>query len=68
MSFTAAWGGRCASEQCSTPIEPGDDVIYVDDELFHDACASDAAPVERPTRAICQTCWIEIAANGTCLC
>jgi len=34
--FTAAFPGTC--EECGEPIEIGDDVQYVDDELVHEDC------------------------------
>jgi hypothetical protein len=34
--FAAAYPGECA--ECFDPIEPGDDVQYVDDELVHADC------------------------------
>lgn len=34
--FSARYGGRCAL--CPDPIDVGDDVTYVDDEVAHVAC------------------------------
>lgn len=38
--FLARYRSRCGL--CEKPIEPGDDVCYVDDEPCHAACAEDA--------------------------
>jgi hypothetical protein len=37
MTFTARYRGRCAAS-CGSAIEPGDEVVYVDDELVHAGC------------------------------
>jgi ribosomal protein L24E len=36
--FAARYPGKCA--YCSEPIEPGDEVVYDEDELVHHACTS----------------------------
>lgn len=50
--FEAKYRGTCP--RCGGPIDPGQLVHYVDDELVHHAHAS--AP-ERPV-VICQECWL----------
>lgn len=54
MSFPARYPGRCAAA-CGHPIEPGDDVQYVDDQLVHANCQPPAP--ERPA-VVCTTCWL----------
>ena len=34
--FTATYRGRC--NECGEPVEIGDDVQFVDDELVHEDC------------------------------
>ncbi len=38
--FIAAFHGTCAA--CGEPIDPGDEVLYEDDDLIHEDCAIDA--------------------------
>jgi len=64
--FLAKYAGRCAAD-CDQPIDPGDIVEFVDDQLVHEGCVP-APVVERAPRPICPTCFIEIALNGTCAC
>lgn len=64
--FTARYPGRCHAD-CGDTIEPGDDVVYVDDQLVHDGCTP-AAEVERAPRPVCLDCFTEIALNGACSC
>jgi hypothetical protein len=37
--FTANYPGTCAA--CLEPIDPGDEVVYEDDELVHEGCATE---------------------------
>lgn len=54
-AFRAKFGGKCAG--CGERIIPGDEVVYVDDELVHlehEAWAlRKSAPVE-----VCTECWL----------
>ncbi len=65
MTFLARYNGSCAGAGCDDPIDPGDIVEYVDDQLVHEGCRPPAEPAPRP---ICPTCWMEIALNGSCSC
>jgi len=51
------YGGRCAAE-CGEQIRPGDDVVYVEDELVHVDCEERAL---RPAREVevCTSCWLQ---------
>jgi hypothetical protein len=39
MSFEAKYHGRCGI--CDGKIEPGDECVYVDDEVCHIECEED---------------------------
>lgn len=58
--FVAEFRGRCEAD-CGTPVAEGDQVVYLDDDLMHEACARDVAattpgqPLGRLT-APCPTC------------
>lgn len=54
--FSAKYSGRCA--RCPHRIEPGDDVVYVDDELVHLEC-EDTPPTRERTAVVCPKCWLE---------
>jgi hypothetical protein len=60
-AFTARYTGRCAAD-CRNPIEPGDHVQYVDDELVHVGCQPAAPP--RPA-VVCTTCWLTLPCEHT---
>lgn len=68
MSFTAKYSARCASGICDRRIEPGDQVVYVDQELFHDECALDAQIPTPATRPVCTECFTEVSVSGVCSC
>lgn len=55
-TFKAKYGGRCAAE-CGEQIRPGDDVVYVDDELVHLDCEAQAL---RPARVevVRESCFL----------
>lgn len=68
QTFEARYRGRCASAACDRPIEQGDQVVFVDQGLFHDECALDAgapAPLQRP---VCPECFTERSVSGACSC
>lgn len=68
QTFTAKYRGRCAGQDCQRRIEPGDDAVFVDQELFHDECALDSAlpgPAQRPA---CPECFTERSVSGACSC
>lgn len=70
-TFAAKYRGTCADQNCTRPVEPGDDVVFVDQELFHDECALGASTNSalRPiTRPVCQTCFTEQSVSGDCAC
>ncbi|MCV7208378.1 hypothetical protein [Mycolicibacterium canariasense] len=52
--FTARYDGRCGI--CPKPIRAGDTVTYVDDELVHNACATDDDPTQGDLTKVCNTC------------
>lgn len=64
-TFTARYGGACASPLCDVRIAPGDAVEYVDDQLVHAGCLP---PAEVKPRPVCAECFCEIALNGACSC
>lgn len=66
MTFSARFPGRCAAE-CGEPVQPGDVVEYVDDQLVHEGCVP-APLVERAPRRQCPECFTEVAVNGACAC
>lgn len=66
MAFVAKFPGRCAAD-CDQPIDAGDVVEYVDDQLVHEGCVP-TPEVERAPRPICGECFTEIAMNGACAC
>jgi hypothetical protein len=60
-TFEARYAGRCAA---GDPIEPGDEVAYVDEQLVHADCAdSPASPTA--AEAVCPSCWT--VHRGECL-
>jgi hypothetical protein len=61
-TFEARYSGRCAA---GDPIEPGDEVAYVDEQLVHADCAD--SPCTSPTAAetVCPSCWT--VHRGECL-
>jgi hypothetical protein len=60
-TFEARYPGRCAA---GDPIEPGDEVAYVDEQLVHADCAdSPASPTAAET--VCPSCWT--VHRGECL-
>lgn len=63
--FQARYNGACAVD-CGHRIHEGDMVQYVDRQLVHVGCIPDEKEPE--PRPVCQECWTEIAANGTCMC
>jgi len=65
MTFLAKFNDRCASPICDDPIDPGDIVEYIDDQLVHQGCLP---PAESKPRPVCATCFMEIALNGECSC
>lgn len=64
MTFHAKHPDRCAGS-CAEPIEVGDEVEYIDDQLVHFGCTPTAEPEPRP---ICPDCFLEIPLNGVCSC
>jgi hypothetical protein len=55
-AFVARYGGRCGG--CSERIKPGEQVVYVDDELAHVDCEQWAIEnADQPE--VCTTCWLE---------
>jgi hypothetical protein len=56
-TFKAKYGGRCAAE-CGEQIRPGNDVVYVDDQLVHVGCEERALTPRRPA-VVCTECWLE---------
>jgi len=59
-AFKAKYSGRCAAN-CGEPIEEGDQVIHVDDEVVHVGC-EDTARIRslesEKTRVVCENCWL----------
>lgn len=70
-TFEAKYRGTCADPSCDRPIDVGDAVVYVDQELFHDGCSlngaspSVLAPIQRE---VCQACFTEKSVSGECAC
>lgn len=63
--FEARHHSGCAAD-CGDRIRPGDEVVYVADELVHAECApTSSAAVERPEPAACPSCWT--VHRGECL-
>lgn len=56
-AFEAQYHGRCAAE-CGSAIEPGDEVVYVNDELVHVEC--EGAELRRVVKEekTCTVCWL----------
>jgi len=55
-TFRARHPGRCAN--CPERIEPGDEVVYVDDVVIHADCEDATPEPERPPD-ICPTCHLQ---------
>lgn len=62
-TFTAKYVGPCGA-YCGTRIEPGDEVIYINEELTHVDCVPGAEAMREGTGAACPRCWLV----GTCDC
>lgn len=54
--FAAKWSGYCADVLCPDPIDVGDLITYVDDELVHEDCIPRPIVVPKAD-AVCGTCW-----------
>lgn len=68
QTFTAKYRSRCGSG-CDRDIEPGDDIIRVDQEIVHDECAlGSGAPPRSAQRDVCLSCFTEVFISGDCLC
>lgn len=59
--FEARYPGRCGV--CDERIKPGDDAMFVEDEIAHARCPAPTVLAEP-----CLTCWTVPAANGACEC
>lgn len=68
QTFKAKYRGSCASAVCDRAVEKGDQVIFVDQELFHDECALDSAAPAPIQRAVCPECFTEVSVSGACSC
>jgi len=55
-AFEAKFGGKCTG--CGTRIIPGEQVVYVEDELVHLECEPWALRKSVPAD-VCTTCWLE---------
>lgn len=53
-TFRARYPGRCGN--CDEPIEPGDEVTYVDEDVVHADCDT-PEPTGRPT-PVCPACHL----------
>jgi hypothetical protein len=60
-TFEARYPGRCGV--CDERIRPGDQAMYVDDEIAHAACPAPVALAEP-----CPRCFMVPATNGACDC
>ncbi len=54
-TLRARYSGPCAND-CGVRIEPGDEVVYVDDAVVHADCEASPEP-ERPV-TVCPTCHL----------
>jgi hypothetical protein len=61
-TFAARYPGRCPA---GDPIEPGDEVTYVDEQLAHAVCAENEQRAERAEPSVCPSCWT--VHRGECL-
>jgi hypothetical protein len=58
MGFRAKFPGLCAAK-CGDTIQVGDRVVYVDDDLVHEACEGVARTMAaRDDRPVCGTCFL----------
>lgn len=58
MTFTARYPGRCHAA-CGEPIEPGDDLEYLDDKPVHADCTTDLGPMPTPKAVtVCPNCHL----------
>lgn len=55
-TFKAKYRGYCSAD-CGDPIEEGDEVEYVDDELMHHHCALDFRPSSLVQGSRCNNCF-----------
>jgi hypothetical protein len=67
-TFEAKYRSRSSSPVCDRPIRPGDDVVFVDQELFHDECALDDGAPTPISRPVCPECFTERSVSGACSC
>ncbi|MDO4254357.1 MAG: hypothetical protein Q4C81_04305 [Kocuria sp.] len=68
QTFAAKYRGPCGSAVCDRRVEPGDQVVFVDQQLFHDECALDSALPAPVRRAVCPECFTEVSVSGACSC
>jgi len=64
ITFEAEFGGECS--ECDQPIKPGQKITRTPFALgpgYHHVMCPVAVP-----REVCDRCFMEKAANGTCLC
>ena len=64
MSMTATYASWCGA--CEQRINEGDTIARtVAGGWIHETCPEEATAPQRP---ICASCFLEVAANGTCGC
>lgn len=67
-TFEAKYSSRCPD--CPEPIEPGDEVVYVDDTVVHARCeeAFVKRVAEEESAETCTSCWQLRSVTGACGC
>lgn len=67
-TFEAKYSSRCPD--CSVPIEPGDEVIYVGDLVAHVGCteAAEQRASSEVAGSTCTSCWEVRSVSGNCSC
>lgn len=65
-AFTARYPGRCAN--CPDGIEPGDQLVYDEDDLVIHVTCRTTPKVTGKAPEICPRCFLAKATNGACSC
>lgn len=67
-TFEAKYPGTC--QECGGEIEPGDEVVYLEDKLVHAdvTCSAQRESTVVVENDICKKCWTTKSVTGACAC